>query len=373
MDTARESLVVEIGGREADDLYADLTRLEVELSDDAPATFRLTLAMYRSQDGSWPYLDEERLRVWSRVAVRVGFADGGHEELVSGWVTQVRPWFDADETRCTLEVEGMDGSVLMDREEKLKDWPNKKDSDIAREILGSYGLTPRVEETQVVHDEALSTVIQRETDLQFLKRLALRNGYACWVEGTVGHFRPLPADPAPQPTLAAHFGAETSLAFFTATVDALRPAEVAMFQVDRFNKEVVTAESRAPARKPLGLVGAAALLPGGVDPARVYVAKNAATGIPEMAAMCQGVFDEGGWFVSGEGETLPAAYAHVLRPRGLVTVKGVGATYSGVYYVSHVRHTLTGSGYAQHFRVRRDALLPTGAEDFSSGGGLGLL
>lgn len=373
MDAARESLVVEVGGREAADLYADLVRLEVELSDDAPATFRLTLAMYRSADGAWPYLDEERLRAWNRIAVRVGFAGGGHEELVSGYVTRVRPWFEADETRCTLEVEGMDGSVLMDREEKLKDWPNKKDSDIAREILGRYGFTPRVEETQVVHDEVLSTVIQRETDLEFLRRLALRNGFSCWVEGTTGHFRPLPADPVPQPTLAAHFGGETSLAFFTATVDALRPAEVSMFQVDRFNKETISAASRPSARQPLGRMDAAALLRGGVEPGRVYVARNAATGISEMAALCQGVFDEGGWFVSGEGETLPSAYPHVLKPRGLVTIKGVGESYSGVYYVSHVRHTLTGAGYAQFFRVRRDALLPTGAEDFASAGGLGLL
>jgi len=373
MDLTRGSLVIEIGGREADDLYADLTRLEVELADDAPATFRLSLALYRGRDGAWPYLDEERLRVWSRVAVSVGFADGGHEELVSGYVTRVRPWFDADEARCTLEVEGMDGSVLMDREEKLKDWPNKKDSDIAREILGSYGFAARVEETLVVHDEALSTVIQRETDHQFLKRLAQRNSFSCWVEGSIGHFRPLPADPVPQPTLAAHFGAETSLASFTATVDALRPAEVGMFQVDRFGKEVIAAGAQTPARQPLGRMGAAALLPRGMDPGRVYVAKNAATGLPEMAALCQGVFDEGGWFVSGEGETLPAAYGHVLRPRGLVTVKGVGESYSGVYYVSYVRHTLTAAGYTQFFRVRRDALFPTGAEDFSSGGAPELL
>ena len=37
----------------------------------------------------------------------------------------------------------MDASVLMDREDKLKDWPNKKDSDIATEIFRRYGLTPR--------------------------------------------------------------------------------------------------------------------------------------------------------------------------------------------------------------------------------------
>jgi phage protein D len=370
---ARERVVVEIGGREAADLYPDLAVVEVEAGDDAPATFRLSLAMSREADGAWRYLDEERFRVWSRVAVRVGFEEGGTEEVVSGYVTRVRPRFDADETRCTLEVEGMDAGVLLDREEKLKDWPGKKDSDIAREVLGAHGLGARVEETEVVHDEALSTIIQRETDLEFLKRLALRNGFACWVEGTTGHFRPLPADPVPQPVLAAHFGAETSLAWFAPTVDALRPAEVAMFQVDRLTREVLSAGASAPARRPLGRMDAAALLPGGVKPAMVYVARNAATGAPEMTALCQGVFDEGAWFASAEGETRPAAYAHVLKPRGLVTVKGVGESYSGVWYVAYVRHALGRDGYTQFFRLRRDALLPTGTESFASPPGGGLL
>ena len=35
----------------------------------------------------------------------------------------------------------MDASVLMDRVEVLKDWPNRKDSDIAQEIFDTYGLS----------------------------------------------------------------------------------------------------------------------------------------------------------------------------------------------------------------------------------------
>ena len=96
-----------------------------------------------------------------------------------------------------------------------------------------------------------------------------------------------------------------------------------------------------------------------------------AQGTPEMTALCRGLFQEGAWFVTGEGEIDARAYEHVLKPRGLVTIKGIGETYSGVYYVSYVRHTFTCESYAQYFRVRRDALLPTGDEVFSSNGSLG--
>jgi hypothetical protein len=56
----------------------------------------------------------------------------------------------------------------------------------------------------------------------------------------------------------------------------------------------------------------------------------------------------------------------VLKPRGTVTIKGVGETYSGVYYVAHVTHSFAADGYTQSFRVKRNGLMPTGAEEFSA-------
>ena len=49
----------------------------------------------------------------------------------------------------------------------------------------------------------------------------------------------------------------------------------------------------------------------------------------------------------------------------LKTIKGIGETHSGLYYVTHVTHIFTADGYLQRFRVKRNGLLPTGAEDFS--------
>ncbi len=370
---AFDSFLITLDGEEATDLYADLVSLDVELCDDLPASFRLVVGTAKEEDGTWTYLDEERFRPWTTVTVEAGFVESGREEVFAGYVTSVIPTFDPNASRSRLEIAGLDGSVLMDREEKLAAWPNKKDSDIARELFQLHGLTPTVEDTAVVHDEALSTVIQRETDWQFIRRLALRNGFACWVEGTTGFFRPIPVEAEPQPVLAAHFEAETNLTRFSLTVDALRPAEVAMFQVDRFGKEILTAEVTASPQEALGALSGPALLTADVPMGRVVVAKNAATGTPEMEALCRGLVREGSWFVSGEGEIDAGAYGHVLRPRALVTIKGVGETHSGVYYVSFARHSFTCDSYTQYFRVQRDGLLPTGSETFASGDSLGLL
>lgn len=364
----QERLSITFGGEEATDIYDDLISLEVELSDDLPASFTLHLALQRTQDGVWTHLDDERLQVWQQVTVRGGFSERGSEELIEGYITQVRPRFGPDPAACTLEVSGMDRSVLMDREEKLKAWPNKKDSDIAADILRQYGLIPAVEDTAVIHDEVRSTVVQRETDLQFLHRLALRNGFACWVEERTGYFKPLPSDLAPQPVLAAHFGEETTLQHFTAAIDALKPVHVSMYQVDRASKEVLSVSAEENQQEALGQREPPDLLPAGIEAGQVYVGKNAATGRPEMAALCRGLFQEGTWFVTGEGTVNGNAYGHVLRPRGRVTIKGVGETYSGVYRVTQVRHTFAPGGYEQFFRVKRNAILLAGTENFSSNG-----
>jgi len=366
----RETFILKIDGEEASELYEDIASLEVEVDEELAAMFRLTLGIGLQPDGSWTHLDDERLRAWKPVTIEAGLGDDS-EELIAGYITHVKPSFDPDPSLCTLEVWGMDATVLMDREEKLKDWPNKTDSDIAAEIFGLYGLSPETEGTETTHDEAVSTIIQRETDIQFLRRLALRNGFECYVEGGTGYFRPPQLDAPPQPVLAVHFGDDTNVRRFALEVNALTPAKVSMFQIDRADKSVLDVTTDTSQQKALGQTDAAGLLAAGMEPGVVIVGGVVATGNPEMTALCQGLYDQGTWFVTGEGEIAANDYGHVLKARQTVTIKGVGETHSGVYYVSHVTHSFTPEGYTQFFQVKRNGVMPTGSEKFSaSAGGL---
>jgi phage protein D len=364
-----ENFKIEIEGKEIADVYPDLASLEVELDQELAGMFRLRLSLLLQKDGTWTYLDDERFRAWRRVVVTAGLSDDT-QELITGYITHVRPTFVADPIQCMLEVWGLDSSVLMEREDTLKAWPNTKDSDIAANLFRKNGLSPEVEDTEVIHDEAVSTVIQRETDWQFLKRLALRNGYECFVEGSTGYFRAPRVDARPQPILAVHFGEETNVNHFAIEVNALSPAGVAMFQVDRATKEVLDATAQGSRQETLGGTDAAALLGPGIAPGLVVVGQTVTTGAAEMASLCQGLFHQAEWFVTGRGEVAANQYGAVLKPRATVTIKGAGETYSGVYYVTHVTHSFTGEGYVQTFNVKRNALMPTGSEDFSGGDGL---
>lgn len=358
-----DELRIEIDGAEADDLYPDLLALEVELDSELAGMFRISLALLLRPDGAWSHVDDPRLTVWRKVVVTAGLR-GDTRRLITGYITHQRPEFGPGLAQCRLEVWGMDATILMDRVDRLKEWPNKKDSDIATETFQQYGLTPRVTGTAVVHDEAVSTVVQRETDIQLLRRLARRNGFECYVDGDTGHFGPPALDTAPQPVLAVHFGAATNVNRLSLEVDAPAPTGVLMTQVDRMTGEVNGVRITEGDRPALGATGATGLLPPGQEPALVCVTDTAATGPAEMTAFCRSVYDEAEWLVTGEGEVAANTYGSVLLPRSTVTVKGVGETHSGVYYVTHVTHRFTPDGYRQSFRIRRNAVLPTGKEDF---------
>src|SRR5262245_51445430 len=118
------SLEITAGGRPAPlDIATDeIVCLEVELDTDMAGMFKLHLAMRQQSDGSWTYLDDERLKVWTPITIRAGF-DAGMEDLMSGYVTHIRPEFPEDPSKCTLEIWGIDGTVLLDREERLHAWP----------------------------------------------------------------------------------------------------------------------------------------------------------------------------------------------------------------------------------------------------------
>jgi hypothetical protein len=75
-----------------------------------------------------------------------------------------------------------------------------------------------------------------------------------------------------------------------------------------------------------------------------------------MASLCQGLYDQGEWFVTGEGEVDGSRYSGVLKPRAPVEIRGIGRVHSGTYYVTRVSHVFSPDGYRQGFGVKRNAL-----------------
>lgn len=357
------SVKVSAGGKSALDFFADVLELEVEEDHRLASVFKIKFAINRDDKGRWQYLDDSRVKLWNKMKIAVN-VNNASVELIDGYITQIKPHLDPDEDKCTLEVSGMDATCLMSLEEKIQDWPSKQDSDIARQIFASYSLAPVVDMTGVVHTEEVSTIMQRETDIQFLKRLARRNGFECFVKGMKGYFRKPLLSGMSKPVLAAHFGDQTNLVSFEARVDALRPATVEMHQIDTIAKEVQSAVVSSSSLKKLGRQGAHATVSASGQAAKMFVKNAVAFNKAEMKAIGGALFDESAWFVEAKGEVETTAYGAALEARSLVPVKGVGEMFSGLYYVTAVRHVIKGREYTQRFTARRNALAPSGMTDF---------
>src|SRR5262249_33579702 len=89
--------------------------------------------------------------------------------------------------------------IKLDREDKAVAWSDVTDSSAVSEILSQAGLTADVDSTDASHVETKHTLIQRETDLAFLRRLARRNGNLLWITcdesgEETAHFKRPPLD-----------------------------------------------------------------------------------------------------------------------------------------------------------------------------------
>ncbi len=186
-----------VDGAPADaDLLAAVQQIEVEEHTDLAGMIRLQLAVGVSQDGAgWNVVDDDAFERLTRLSLLVTAGTGLPEPLIDAYVIETSIQFDQP-GRSTLEVVAMDATVLMSLEEKIRPWPNMADSDIAVMIFTEYGFLFDVANTQPVRQELDRTTIQRGTDIQFLRRLAARNGFECYVQAgtmaafTEAHFHP---------------------------------------------------------------------------------------------------------------------------------------------------------------------------------------
>ena len=403
---ANKAYQIEFSGTAVDeDFYGDVVLLTVEESTATASTFHLQIGLRLQDDGTWTYLDDDRLALFNTVTVKTGFTDGGGlaaavgsllgggdsndglKTVFDGFITNVDVELGSEPDNAFIYVSGMDTSVLMSLEEKIATWPNMADSDIVQQIVAGYGVTVQADTTATVHQEDDTTIVQRATDIQFVRDLAQKNGMEFYFEtddtGTINaYFRAPQLSDTPQPDLAIQFGDQSNLKRFSAYLSGQRPLNAKAAQMDVSANSPNVAQVSDTQLTKLGDKDANTLIGGPlgslVTPkdamAQMLVLGPPTSDATEMQTVVQAVRDEAGWMISASGEINSDAYQSVLRPHRLVLVKGAGTTYSGKYYVTRVVHEMNHEGdYIQRFEARRNALDLDGSEQFGgSGSGLSI-
>jgi len=199
---------------------------------------------------------------------------------------------------------------------------------------------------------------QRDTDLGHLTALALRHGYVTY------------AIPGPAPATSTYYwGPAVRLGVPQPAITVDQPPYTNVTSPPRFRLDSTTlmrVEGRdqdartgadlpirttPPLRLPLS---AMPLWATGASDTRVRLVEQSGSSPISTMARAQAEVDRRADVIVADGQLDGSRYRGVLRPRGLVGMRGAGWSHDGLWYVQRVEHTLTRGSYTQSFSLSRD-------------------
>jgi phage protein D len=367
-----------MNGTPADDqLLTVMGALEIEENADLPGAMQLTLPVDSDGAGDLTFVNDPRFQPFANLAVVVTPSGQSDQCIFDGYVLANKLQLQKGTTGSTLRVWGQDASWLMNLQETTKEWADVTDADVANSIFGNYGITPSSDNTtddSPTHTEDGHTLMQRASDIQFLRNLARRNGKLCRVACTdtpgqrTGYFAKPSVDGAPIITLELNAPDAWTVDSLSLEWDVTRPTEVQAWQAlfTDSDQDGVSVDLTDSGLAPLAARGLSAftgksmtvMLTAPVDDAQ------------ELTLRAESVLREAGWFVRCEGEADVARLNAILRVGTVVQINGAGALNSGNYYVWSVRHTIDKQAHKMKFVLVRNAV---GSPPSGGGGPLGAL
>ncbi len=358
-------LKIELDGEAVADKDLDqLLDIQVEESAEEADAVTLVARIEPGADGEWKSLLDPLVVPQTKLAVEV--TRGEVRYRFEGLSTEASWEIDASGS-SKLTVKAVDRTLELDLEEKVVAWPGTSESGIAEAIFGSYGLSTNVESTPSGPDPDVHVLIQRATDLAFLRALATKWGYAVYLEAengrVVGHFHPLDPRADPQGELSLGFGGDALSVQAQAQLNAGHSVHAERIPPlsDTAQTGDSTGDDEAQGKSSLG--GQATLL----------LTPNDVTGEVEPLATAQGLARRSAFAASLSAEIDTAGVGLMFRAKRTVLVKGLGSSLSGLYLVQRVRHVLAVDRHRQQLTLARNALGLKGDESFGGGGLGGLL
>jgi len=261
-------------------------------------------------------------------------------------------------------IDCRDETLALDQTHRTVVWgadTPTSDQEIVRRIAGEHGL---VVSSGSGNGQSGIEVNQNGSDIGFLRERARVNGYELYARGGELYFGPMQTELAPQPTLMVYAGRRTNCLSIDITDDAHR-ADAVRFET-----------APADGDEPVSEAVTSDLPPMGTEAARGQTSSAGASewrmeragGAPEeeVRATARGLANEEAMRLSAQGEADGALYGHVLLTAAPVAVSGIGTRYGGRWYVDTVTHRFSPEGYAQQFRLIRNAY----GDDLAGAGGV---
>ena len=325
--------------------------LEVTVDEDVavPSMFLLRFAEGDDVADGFRWVDDAGLfSVGNAVEIRLGYF-GALATLMKGEITALEPEFAADR-RPSLTVRGYDRRHRLQRGRKTRTFLKEKDSAIAEQVGAAAGLSVNATDTAVTHEYVVQNNL---TDLELLQERAALLDYEVVVEDKTLFFRPAGNSKDAVLTLTLY----DDLTEFSPRLSTRGLVTgVVVRGWDPVKKEVI--EGKAGGSDLVSRMGGAqsgaALVQAAFGEAALVEVEHPVMSQAEADAVARGVFNRNALeLIVGDGA---CAGAPDLRAGTVIALHGLGARFSGAYYVTRAVHRFTVDGYETRFQVRRTAL-----------------
>lgn len=337
------------------ELTKDILKIVVEESLHLPAMFTVVLhnnylpASNDSSNQPWrhrPYLEigkKVEIGFGNSVTLDPNFRSEKEGYLIKGEITAI----DVNFTRRSeshLILRGYDLSHRLHRGRHNRSFQNLTDSDIVKKIAQEVGLEVHAEDAGAARDYVFQ---ENQTNIEFLRELAARQGFELFVQDGVLYFR----KPQSQTQLDLHWLRDINQ-FQVRMSSSQQVSGVEVRSWDYANKQsiVETANAEVTVTETENGKGSEVANRFQTNPKMIVVDQPVFTA-DEAKRMAQSLCDElGGEFIEAEAKTDGHGDPEIRVGR-VVDLKDLG-NYSGQYYITETRHHYYEKVYSTDFTVR---------------------
>lgn len=335
-------------------------------TDEGRDGFEITFGIGRSGPASlldYDTVASPLLKEHNRV-ILVAYMGFTPHVLVDGIIRLHQSSIAGDPGQSTFRITGEDISSIMGIKDVSKPWPNTPTPGVVASIVSSYAqygikplpIPPSLMDVPIMLDRI---PMQRNTDLEYIHKLARSSGSVFYVEPgpvpgfTTAYWGPPSLVGVPMEPLNVNMGAETNVVgAINFQNNAVSPTMVRGNIIDRNTGAKVPIMTFASTRPPLSTQPAWLVNQPNVR-TRQFTGDGGVNIIQAMAE-AQAETDASVNVLTGTGELDAARYGSILRARRLVQVRGAGYQHDGLYYVKSVTHKIKKGEFKQSFTITRE-------------------
>ncbi|MBW4518349.1 MAG: VgrG-related protein [Scytolyngbya sp. HA4215-MV1] len=356
---------LEIDGQPATEkLLEDVLQISIEESLHLPSMFTIVVknAAFPGQTNKPTLSPGGRNEEWEHAAlfeigksIRIGFTNSATEAnefdeqekkwLLSGEITAIETHFTSG-SQAPMIIRGYDSSHRLHRGSHNRSFQNMTDTDIVSTIVREVGIsTGTLDQSGNPHDYIFQ---ENQTNMEFLRERAARNGFELFVQDAKLHFRKPKQDEALELTWLKEL---TSFQVRVTSAEQVNEVEVRGWDYKQQKAIVATCSRSIILTETQYGKGqkTSSVFQGKPTSPKLIVVDQPIYNQQEADKMAQALFNElSDEFVHADAR----AQGHpAIRPGRVVTLKGMGK-YSGKYYITETHHIFSERIYTTAFSVR---------------------